>query len=615
MKKKLIYIALAMLTLAACKETNTPDGPGQQPGSDPSDPTTPTDTTTTAGGDTIIVTPTDTIITPTDTTYEVSDHLEIVYSGSTATVNGTIPGVTTAISGGDVTVTSTVKGLQIIASGNGTGSLKVYSEKKYQLVLQSLTLESASGPAINNQGKKTLQLQLEGNSTLSDRSGYSTSNADGEDQKAALFSEGQIVVSGAGSLTVKGLNNHAFASDDYIEVTEGNLTLSTTANAAKAMKANDYILISGGSINITQSGNRVLEGTDASYCTGLKADSVIQITGGSVAISSSANGGRGIAADQGILIAGGQVSVKMTGNGVASNSGGGGGRPGGGGWGGGGSSTTDNTSTYTNPCIKTDGYVHITGGDITLNTTGTRGFGVRAQGEIIVAGGTLDVQTSGSSAEGIESKTSIDLQGGKIYSLSQNDDAINCAGPINFSGAWVYAISNGNDAVDSNYGRTGAIAISDGVVIALSSKGSPEEGLDCDNNRYITISGGYVLSGGAAQGGGGGGWGGSSTSSESVGSASQAYCFTGSYAITKNTYYGVYNSSNELLFTVKALTSVSSNSNSLSLVSAPELTKNGSNYIKSSSSTPVAYSSAWDGYAWLGGTLSSASSVKTFTGK
>lgn len=609
--KKILYFILLLAVAAACKH-NEPELP--QGGNGGNEPFNPQDTTSAPSQDII-----DTVIPPissADIDFEAAGAIRIAYSGSSAEVSGSVDSVEVTVCGGNVVVSSKAKGLQIIASGSGKGSLKVYSEKKYQLVLQSLTLESTDGPAINNQGKKSLYLQLEGSSLLSDAQGYDTHNAEGEDQKACLFSEGQVIVQGSGSLSVTARNGHAFASDDYILICSGTLGLTTSTNAAKAMKANDYIRLSGGSVNVEQSGERVLEGSDASYCTGLKADSVIVIEGGQLSIRSAANGGRGLNADKGILIAGGTINIQMTGSGVASQSSGwggggpGGGPGGGGGWGGGNSGSTSSTSTYTNPCIKTDGYVIISGGSTTLTTSGTRGFGIRAKGAITTTGGTLDVRTTGSSAEAIESKTSISMQGGCIYASSKDDDAINSSGPISFEGAWVYAISNGNDAVDSNYGRTGAISISGGVVVALSSKGSPEEGLDCDNNRYITISGGYVLSGGALQGGG---WGGSS-SNESVGSASQPYCFTGSYALQNNTYYGIYNSNDELLFCVKALTSVSQQANSLSLVSAPELSK-GTNTIRTSSEAPTGASASWQDYAFIGGTLSSTQSVKSFTGK
>lgn len=247
-----------------------------------------------------------------------------------------------------------------------------------------------------------------------------------------------------------------------------------------------------------------------------------------------------------------------------------------------------------------------------FTTTGIKGFGIKAYGVITFTGGIFMVHTYGTRAEGIESKTTINLQGGRILSISEQDDAINCAGKIICSGAWVYAVSNGNDAIDSNFGRSGAITISDGVVVALSAAGSPEEGLDCDNNNYITIQGGYVFTGGGEQGGGGG-WGGSS-SGASVGSASQGYCFTGSYAITKNNYYTIKNASGETLFSIKALTSISSSKNSLSLISAPALTKNGTNTLYSGSTEPTG-NTQWDGYIYVGGSTSNMTTTKTFTGK
>jgi hypothetical protein len=69
--------------------------------------------------------------------------------------------------------------------------------------------------------------------------------------------------------------------------------------------------------------------------------------------------------------------------------------------------------------------------------------------------------------------------------------------------------SFGNDAVDSNYGRAGSVEIGNGCIVAYTSAGGPEEGLDCDNNSYISITGtGYAITAGGNQGGGGGGPGG-----------------------------------------------------------------------------------------------------------
>lgn len=550
--------------------------------------------------------------------------VSIVWNENEVTITNPMAndGVCVTAEGADVLISSTYPGeINYNLSGNSTnGSLKIYSDYKYQLTLLGLTLTNPQGAAINSQCKKkgTIKLQKGYINTLTDGKTYTYVGE--EDEKGCFFSEGQLIFKGAGTLNIVARGKHGIASDDYLEVENGCINITTTANAAKAMKANDYILIMGGTIDITQSGSKVVENNDYSYCAALKSDSTIEMTAGSLTIHSSAEGGRGLSADMGIFIRGGAMTISMTGNGSVGSSGnnpfgggGGSGGPGGGPGGGWGGSTTTTSDSFTCPCIKTDGYVTISGGTMDFTTTGIKGFGIKAYGIVTFTGGTFMVHTSGTQAEGIESKTAINLQGGHILSISEKDDAINCAGKITCSGAWVYAVSNGNDAIDSNYGRSGAITISGGVVVALSAAGSPEEGVDCDNNNYITIQGGYVFTGGSAQGGGGGGWGGSS-SGASVGSASQGYCFTGSYAITKNNYYTIKNASGETLFSIKALTSISSSKNSLSLISAPTLTKKSSNTIYAGTSVPTG-DSQWDEYIYVGGSSPNTTNIKTFTAK
>ena len=122
---------------------------------------------------------------PTDTVW--NHTVTIVYNGSSATVTVDADSVTYSVSGGDVTIKSQAKNIQYTASGSGSGSLKIYSDYRYKLTLNSLTLTSFGKPVINNQCKKSLFLTLAGTSTLSDASGYDTENSDKEDQKGAIF--------------------------------------------------------------------------------------------------------------------------------------------------------------------------------------------------------------------------------------------------------------------------------------------------------------------------------------------------------------------------------------------------------------------------------------------
>ena len=186
---------------------------------------------------------------------------------------------------------------------------------------------------------------------------------------------------------------------------------------------------------------------------------------------------------------------------------------------------------------------------------------IKVMGSIIINGGQSEVTTATNGAEGIESKTSITINGGNHY-YKAYDDGMNCAGPIKFAGGVTVVYSNGNDAVDSNYGRAGAVEIGNGCIVAYTSAGGPEEGLDCDNNSYISITGtGYAISAGGSQGGGGG-WGGSS----GIGSAVQGYYLsTSSLSYSTGRYYTIANSSGTNLITYSFEAGVSS---SLSLFTA-----------------------------------------------
>ena len=222
---------------------------------------------------------------------EWTSSLNIVWNGSSATVSGSVDGVTVSNSNGFVTVTSTVEGVAYNVSGSGTGQLSIYSDYKFQLALQGLTLSCSNGPAINNQCHEACYVVVSSTNTLSDGSSYSSSS---EDRKAAFFSEGQLCFSGSGTLNVTGNYKHALASDDYIRLCSGmTATINLTAKVNDGMHANDGILIEAGTLSVTAKDECVR--TD---------DGAIEITGGTiVAISQS----EAIESKGTLTISGGQV--------------------------------------------------------------------------------------------------------------------------------------------------------------------------------------------------------------------------------------------------------------------------------------------------------------------
>jgi hypothetical protein len=198
-----------------------------------------------------------------ETGYDADDLLEnstfsstvrITY-GSSVTIDNPLEGkgVSVAVSGNDVTVTATVS--EVAYEINGTtndGMLKLYSDKKYKLTLNGVSIKNNDGPAINIQSGKRAFIVISGTNTLEDGTTYATST---EDQKGTFFSEGQLIFSGDGTLNITGNNKHALASDDYIRYISG--TLNILKAASDGIHANDAILIDGGAFDIKASSDGI----------------------------------------------------------------------------------------------------------------------------------------------------------------------------------------------------------------------------------------------------------------------------------------------------------------------------------------------------------------------
>ena len=430
-------------------------------------------------------------------------------------------------------------------------------------------------------------------------------------------------------------NASGLKCDGNLTIGGGTITIANSGAMSKSIKTKATATINGGTITLTPSGAMKVVNNDASYSTGVKAVDFV-MNDGSLTINSSGVAGKGISTTS-ITTSGGTISITNTGAAQAASS----------------------SDYYTAKGMKADGNMALNAGTITINMSGTGGKGIKVNGAytqgtsdgngptltvkttgsaagtssgggwggpgggggvsgsakaikvmgaITINGGQSEVSTSTDGAEGIESKTSITINGGKHY-YKAYDDGMNCAGAIKFAGGLTVVYSNGNDAVDSNYGRSGAIEIGNGAVFAYTTKGDPEEGLDCDNNSYITVTGtGYAVSAGGAQGGG---------SSSSIGSAVQGYYLgTSSLSYSANRYYSILStnaSSNaSAMFTYSFEGSCSSK---LSLFTAKGMTKNNTYYVKYSTSAPTGATNSFHG-VYIGGTTSgSLTQLTSFTAK
>lgn len=445
--------------------------------------------------------------------------ISVTYSSGGATVKGDYYGYVTVI-GNNVTVNNTGEEYIVyeLSGSASDGSFKLYGEKKQALVLNGLSLTNPGGAAINNQSGKRTFVVVNGTNTLADGSSASYSTTDSEDMKAVFFSEGQLIFSGSGSLTVNANNKqgkagitsddyvrfmssptvkvlsgssagHGVRGKDYITVSDGAINVSIAAAMKKGFSTDSLARIDGGVTTITVTGGSGM-GDDGDYSSsaGIKADKVFEMTGGTVTITNSGQGGKGIRVgssyDESNVVyigtsymSGGKLTINTTGSkyttgdknpkglkvgwAVKSSSSGGGGRPGPGGGGGGGH------ATYT---------------DMT--------------GDFEMRGGVMSV--SANSAEAIEIKKTLTVNGGEIYAYSGSDDAINTASTFTINDGYVCGITPGNDGLDSN----GNFYINGGVVYA-AGKSSPEMAIDANTEGgfKLYVSGGTLFAIGSLESG------------------------------------------------------------------------------------------------------------------
>ncbi|CAG5002240.1 hypothetical protein DYBT9275_02847 [Dyadobacter sp. CECT 9275] len=258
--------------------------------------------------------------------------------GSTVAISNPAAGAGVSVTetNGDVVVNATIAEVEYVLSGTTTnGSVKIYSDKKFKLTLNGVNITNNDGPAINVQSSKRAFVVLADNTsnTLADAATYTPSGE--EDMKATFFSEGQLIFSGNGSVSIKGNYKHAIASDDYVRVISGNITV--TAATSDGIHTNDAFIADGGTLNITTSGdgiqceegyivinngnftiNVVDKGISAAWDTDDTIDPYLTINGGTIKVTSSA--GEGIESKSVITINNGNISVSAKDDGINAGS-------------------------------------------------------------------------------------------------------------------------------------------------------------------------------------------------------------------------------------------------------------------------------------------------------
>ena len=257
---------------------------------------------------------------PTKSVAVDNNTVEIVYSGTTATVTvaDNISSYVTVSSGtsshvkivqsesfAGVDATTDNEDGEIIYTLSGTSTDgEFYMEGSYKctLVLNGLTLTNPSGAAIAMMNGKRVAVSVKKGTT------NTLTDAANDTYNGCYHCKGHTKLKGKGTLTVTGNSKHAIYSKEYIEVK--NLTLNVSSAVKDGIHCKEYFLMESGTVNIasaTDDGIQVeLKGTTS---TGTTTDHDDEDSGnfymedGTLTISGY--GGKAVKADGSITFSGG----------------------------------------------------------------------------------------------------------------------------------------------------------------------------------------------------------------------------------------------------------------------------------------------------------------------
>ncbi|ABR48157.1 conserved hypothetical protein [Alkaliphilus metalliredigens QYMF] len=301
----------------------------------------------------------------TDTTTSIDEGNEIIINLNDVKV------------GEDVVIT---EGGSYILSGkmsNGQVRVEVDKSENVQLILDDVEITNEKGAAIYIiSANKTIITALDGTENwISDGYGDVVGDIDMENEvsNAAIYSKDDLIINGAGMLTVNATINNGINSRD-------DLTISI---AAMVIHAVDDAIVGRDSVMLKEVDMTINAGDDGIKSSREEEEKgYIVIESGRYNIQSQ---GKGMNAETSIVILGGEITIDAVDDGIHSN-----------------------------------GTIDIMGGNITI-TTGDDG--IHADDMIIINGGDIKILDS---YEGIESAM-IYIHGGNI-DIVASDDGINAAG-------------------------------------------------------------------------------------------------------------------------------------------------------------------------------------------
>ncbi len=468
------------------------------------------------------------------------NSVTVVYDGSSATVtvaDNVADYLTVTQSGAHVSIAQSsdlASEITYTLSGSSTdGEFYMSGSYKATIELNGLTLTNTtpvySGAAIHIQNSKRINVKVVTGTT------NTLVDAASGSQKGCLYVKGHAEFKQKGTLNVVGNVKHGIKAGEYISIK--NATINVTSAVGDGISCNQYFLMESGTVNISGTDDDGIQcDLDGDTPTGITTDHEdedsgnVYISGGTITITCDAIAAKGIKSAGDIYISDEPV-INITTTGIGT-------------W------DEEDLETKAACCLNADGNIDISGGMLSLTSTGSGGKGMKCDtlmtisggditvatsgglyynngitentnytgntdhinnayysspkgikagtktevgtnnyiysGGLIISGGTIYVTTSGHNGEGIESKNYFDIMGGHI-TVESYDDGFNAGRDMNITGGYVYSRTSNNDGMDSN----GNFYIRGGLVYAIGAS-SPEVAIDANTEGGYKL---YVLGG------------------------------------------------------------------------------------------------------------------------
>ena len=395
-----------------------------------------------------------------------AQNVTVVYANDTATVtadNTASQYLTITQSGAHVSIVQSsdlATEITYTLSGTSTdGEFYMSGSYKATVELGGLTLTNAtpvySGAAVHIQNGKRIKVKVITGTT------NSLVDAAGGSQKGCLYIKGHAEFAQQGTLNVVGNVKHAIKAGEYI--TLKNATLNITSAVGDGISCNQFFLMESGSVTINGTGDDGIQcDLDGSESTGETADHEdedsgnIYIEGGTLNITCAAIAAKGIKAAGDMNISGGDITVTTSGKGM---------------W------DEEDLETKAACGLSADGNMNISGGTLNLTSTGSGGKGMKCDNVLTITDGDITVTTSGG-----------------LYYNNGNTENTNYTGNTDRISSDYYSSPKGIKAglktqVGNSYTYSGGIVINGGT-IKVTTSGTNGEGIESKDT--LVINGGEI---------------------------------------------------------------------------------------------------------------------------